>query len=501
LGGSNLAAITDSGLDGSFESSAGDVDLDVSRSDAAATEGSTDAGPPPPIQVEPDGGVGTDAGTVVGLTVSPTSLTPSFSPSIHDYYVVCTAAEGNSLTVGVRYGSGSQSYSLDVAANQAVVVAGQYWIRCLPPDFPPITVTTNADAGGPTPGYYLVNSSAYAIILDTNGVPVWYERGTTVVNVDSPAVDTLTFMPSGTAPFGTSPTAAFDLLALDTLTRTTVVSPDGPTDPHEFQTLANGDHLIFTYPILTDVDLTGLGSFSTNQKVADCKIEEVDPTGRLVWSWDTVDHVDPVKESLEPFPFMIGADSVIDVFHCNSIDVDPSGNLLVSLRETNALYYVSRSTGKVLWKLGGTTHNKDGAALLTLQGDPETTFAMQHDARFQPNGDVTLFDDHGAPKTTGVARGVEYAIDVNGQTASFVWQFLGKGQSAYEGSFRRYADGHSVIGWGYVPTDPRVITEVDSNGNDVFDVAFSGMMSQTYRAVKVPLSQFDIDVLRRTTAQ
>jgi hypothetical protein len=213
-----------------------------------------------------------------------------------------------------------------------------------------------------------------------------------------------------------------------------------------------------------------------------------------VWSWDAADHVDPVKESLEPSVIGTGA---VDVFHCNSIDVDASGNLLISMRQTNSVYYVDRATGRVVWKLGGSAYAEDGAAIMQVVSDPQGTFSEQHDARFASSGHVTLYDDHGGA-TGGVARGVDYALDLQAKTATFTWQYVGSGQSKWEGSFRRYADGESVIGWGYVPGANRVLTEVDSAGHDVFDVELGGDVS--YRAVKVPLSQFDLPTLRATCA-
>jgi hypothetical protein len=189
----------------------------------------------------------------------------------------------------------------------------------------------------------------------------------------------------------------------------------------------------------------------------------------------------------------------IDAFHCNGIDVDATGNLLVSMRHTSSIFYIDRTSGQIAWKLGGTAYSKDGAKLLQTANDSEVTFSQQHDARFQPNGNVSLFDDQGLG-ASGVARGVEYAIDLDAQTATPVFQFLGSGKALYEGSFRRYADGESLISWGYVPNDPRVLTEVDSAGNDVFDLAFSGV-NVSYRGEKVPLAQFDIELLRRGTAR
>jgi hypothetical protein len=409
------------------------------------------------------------------------------------------AAGANPLTVTIVTTNGVQSVPLVMNEDQVVPVAGRYWIRCLAHDFPDITVTTHADAGAPTPGLYLLNSWTFAAVLDTNGSPVWYERGVNMMNLNAPAVDTLSFMPEATDPFGDSLSCQFVLYGLDSATKETIAAVGAPTDGHELQTLANGDHLLFAYPLKQGVDLTGLAAFGAAETMADCEIQEIDPSGKLVWSWLASDHVDPIQESMEPATDTIDGGLVVDVFHCNSIEVDSSGNLLISMRQANAVFYIDRSTGKVQWKLGGSPYNKDGAAYVRIEGDPQTAFRMQHDARFQPNGHVSLFDDHGGADG-GVARGVEYAIDHTANTAAVAWQFLGIGQSQYEGSCRRYADGDTVIGWGYIPSDPRTMTEVDSKGSSVLDIAFSET-NRTYRAVKVPLSQLDLGVLRKAAAR
>jgi hypothetical protein len=260
-----------------------------------------------------------------------------------------------------------------------------------------------------------------------------------------------------------------------------------PTDGHELRLLTNGDALLLTFPIV-DVD--------AGTRIGDCEIQEVDAQGGLVWSWDALDHVDIGKESITEQVTKVNGVDVVDVFHCNSIDVDSSGNLLLSMRHTSALYFIDRATGMVAWKLGGTSWVGDGGAHVAVVNDSQGTFSLQHDARFSASG-VTLFDDHGS--STGVARGVEYAIDLGAQTATPIFQFLGTGQSQFEGSFRRQADGHSVIGWGHVATDPRTFTEVDAQGSDVLDVTIAGVTS--YRAVKVPTSQLDIALLRATCAK
>jgi Arylsulfotransferase (ASST) len=483
--------------------SSGAASMSQALPDAAVATDDGDAAPPAPVdaaappEVVVDAAAGDEDAGVVGITVSPLTLTPSFSQTIQDYTVRCAAGD-NTFTLTVTDGTGTQSISEDLVPDQELNVRNQYWIRCLPPDFPAFTVSRPPDAGAPTPGWYLINNGTYGIALDTNGTPVWYTRGTAVANVDAPAPDTLSFMPNQTAgSFGFDPTSQFEVHALDSSTTTIVNAVGDPTDVHELRVLPNGDHLLYAYPIETNVDLTGLQMYGDDESMADCEVQEVDPSGRLVWSWLASQHIDPVRESLEPAIQAVNGVSVVDPFHFNSIEVDGSGNLLLSSRHTNALFYVDRTTGTIQWKLGGVSYNKDGATYIQVVDDPETTFSMQHDARFLPNGDVSLFDDHGAG--TGVARGVEYTIDHEANTAAVAFQFLGIAQSSREGSFRRYADGHSVIGWGYIATDPRVVTEIDENGKDILDIAMTG--KESYRAVKVPISQLDVQVLRSATAK
>lgn len=437
-----------------------------------------------------------DAIPLRSIATDPLPLTPAFSQDVEDYCIRCRAG-ANAVNVTVTDMQGVESTPITLVEDQTVNVRGLYRIRCLPHDFPAITVGYPTLGSVPTPGYYLVNSLTYAMALDVRGTPVWYARGPQVMNVDSVATNTISYMPLGIGPFGHDDNNHFEIHQLDASTLTSLVAVGTPTDFHEFLLLPNGNHMIFAYFIETDVDLTGLGTYGPGQTIGDPVVQEIDPSGVVVWSWRAIDHLDPATESLEPLAFFINGVTVVDVFHFNSIDVDASDNLLISARYTNSIYYVDRETGKVQWKLGGTSANKDGAQSIQIVNDPQGTFSMQHDARFTPNGHITLFDDHGA--SPGVARGVEYELDLAANTATMVFQTLGTVPAQAEGSFRRYPDGHSVIGWGLSKNDPRVFTEVDALGNDVMDVGLGG--KDSYRAVKVRLSQLDIGVLRATTAK
>lgn len=451
--------------------------------------------------------VGDSSSSVISISTWPLLMQPSFSPDIENYVVHC-ASGTNNVTLSTTDASGTIDLALTMLEDHAVVVAGKYWIRCLPHDFPVIYPMQHSDVGVPTPGWYLLGNAViaptyagFAMVLDTNGTPVWYERAGTVLDIESFTTNTLSFMPAGTAPFGWNVDINFNMLSLSTGAAVSVGALAGDaTDGHDLRLLPNGDHLVLSYPIEDGVDLLGLATYGTNLPLsdgvtmADCQVQEVDPFGNLVWSWLASDHIDPVKESLEPTPYAVNGETVIDVFHCNSIDVDSSGNLLVSSRHMNSVFYIDKASGKIQWKLGGTAYNKDGAAIIAVTGDREGSFQMQHDARFEANGDISVFDDHGEVAGAGVARGIEYALDHTANTATIAWEYDGTTQSAYMGSFRRYSDGENVIGWGGTP-DWRALTEITPDGGDVLDIYFAKGNS-SYRSVKVPITQLDIDVMR-----
>ncbi len=68
------------------------------------------------------------------------------------------------------------------------------------------------------------------------------------------------------------------------------------------------------------------------------------------------------------------ASHVFDVFHVNSIQKLHKGKILVSLRDTSAIYKIGRARGNVNWTLGG-------SARATSRWDSGAEFHFQHDAR------------------------------------------------------------------------------------------------------------------------
>ena len=271
-----------------------------------------------------------------------------------------------------------------------------------------------------------------------------------------------------------------------------------PTDPHELRQLDNGHFVLLSDVVTAGVDLTGLQSYGPESSILNCAVQEVDDKGTVFWNWMATDHIDTAKESMSPSIVSVDGVNVVDPFHCNSIDVDKNGDLLVSARHMNSVFLIDKATGALRYKLGGTPDNKEGAPYIRIDGDPQTAFYLQHDARFLPNGNISLFDDHGG--MPGPARCVEYAIDRDLGVAKVAWQSLGAANSLALGSCRRYEDGSTLIGWGLVAAGRSLImSEVDASGNDLLDLEFTPS-GASYRAVKVPTRALDPAVMRKAAA-
>lgn len=82
-------------------------------------------------------------------------------------------------------------------------------------------------------------------------------------------------------------------------------------------------------------------------------IQEVDlETGELLFFWDVLAHVNP-DDSMLPASSATSANNIWDCFHVNSVEEGPNNTLLISMRNMWAIYLVDKTTGKIVWQLGG----------------------------------------------------------------------------------------------------------------------------------------------------
>ncbi|MFZ1926312.1 MAG: arylsulfotransferase family protein, partial [Solirubrobacteraceae bacterium] len=164
-----------------------------------------------------------------------------------------------------------------------------------------------------------------------------------------------------------------------------------------------------------------------------------------------------------------------DFFHINSVDLDGDGNLLVSGRSTHTVYKLDRK-GAILWRLGGKHSDFEMA--------PGSNFAWQHDARRQPDGTLTIFDNGATPAVEKLSRGLILDVDEQAMTATLLRQYThAKILTGSQGNMQLLEGGNVFIGWGEVPR----VSEFERSGRLVFD-AVLGEKYQCYRAFRMPWS-------------
>jgi Arylsulfotransferase (ASST) len=160
------------------------------------------------------------------------------------------------------------------------------------------------------------------------------------------------------------------------------------------------------------------------------------------------------------------------------------------MRHTDAIYRISRSDGRVEWKLGGTTTPQS----LTLSGDDQATpFGGQHDVRRLGDGTVTVHDN--ATQLSRSPRAVRFRIDPAQRTATLVERLTDPDITSSNccGSARKLDSGGWLMGWG-TSANP-TIAEYAADHSRVFKLAFSGAFS--YRAFPVPRGRISADQLRQ----
>jgi hypothetical protein len=235
----------------------------------------------------------------------------------------------------------------------------------------------------------------------------------------------------------------------------TVHAGDGLTvDLHEFLITARGTAYITAFA-LTDADLRSRGG-SHNGRVLAGHAQEIDlATGRVLFDWNSLKHIG-VDESYLPLP---SGDIAYDYFHINSIAETPDGNLLISARNTWALYKVDRSTGAVIWRMNGRRSD------FTMGAGAK--FFWQHDARMPATGTITVFDDGSAPAEEAHARGLRLDVNEGERTVALRQAYIHPAGfvAANQGSMQLLADGRVFIGWGNEP----YFSEFSSAGELVLD--------------------------------
>jgi hypothetical protein len=251
----------------------------------------------------------------------------------------------------------------------------------------------------------------------------------------------------------------------------TVKAADGLyADLHDFQITPNGDALITVFQVVP-ADLRSVGG-PAHGTLRDSVIQEIDiATGQLVWQWHAYGHI-PLTDSYERKPTTTRP---YDFFHINSIQQLPNGDLLVSARNTFAVYEINPATGNVVWTLGG-KHS-------TFKIERGANFEYQHDAHLYADGTMTVFDDAaaGGDERERESRALVIRMNWQARKAELVRAYTNEPAvlSQSEGSVQVLPDRHAFVSWGSTP----YFTEYGTGGRQQFSLHFPLSM-QTYRGYR-----------------
>jgi hypothetical protein len=365
------------------------------------------------------------------------------------------------------------------------------------PDLSPPIVRVRTRSRGTSPGYIFIApklrvAQAGPMILDDAGNVVWFKpldtRGVTDFRVQRYRGQPVLTWWRGRAPphardgyyviYDSSYPKIADVQAGNGLVG----------DIHEFLITPQDTAFITVYH-RRPADLSSVGR-SRHGTIYDGIVQEVDvATRRVLFEWHSFPRV-ALTESYAKAPRR----GAYDYFHINSIDVEPNGDLLVSARNTHTLYEIDRATGKILWRLGGKRSD--------FKLGPGARFAWQHDARRQPNGTITLFDNGATPPVEKFSRVLVLRVDEKARRVTLVRSYVHPRHllSPWEGNAQFLPDGHVFVGWGSNPN----YTEFDANGRVLLDASFGregykpGTAADSYRAFRFEWTGHPVDRPRIT---
>ena len=244
-------------------------------------------------------------------------------------------------------------------------------------------------------------------------------------------------------------------------------------DLHQFTLTPQGTAWIDEFDPV-QLNLTSTGG-SAHAVVNDSIVQEIDvKTGLVMWEWHALGHI-PLRDSYAAMPHT----SVNwDYVHVNSIDPGTSGNVLLSARGTWAVYDVDIHTGAFIWRIGGRYPGFKRA--------PGTYFYWQHDARWQPGGLVSLFDNGSSPPQEKQSRGLLLNPNTATHTVTLVKQFTNPNRTllaSSQGDLLNLPGGNWLMGYGGLPN----FTEYDASGQVLLDGTL-GTNVQDFRTFIAPWS-------------
>jgi hypothetical protein len=236
--------------------------------------------------------------------------------------------------------------------------------------------------------------------------------------------------------------------------------------------ISGGNIWVTVYRTVPGQDISAYGG-SSSGIVYDSGVQEYSiKTGKLLHTWDALNSI-PLSEAEQPAPPPAAAANPWDAYHINSIQLLPDNQMLVSMRNTWAVYLINTKTNQTIWTLGGK------ASTFTVAGN--AAFAWQHNAQMLPGNKVSLFNDNCCmitgpgvfAKPNGASGGLILSLNTASHTASLVSSYTHNNRPldpAFLGSMNVLPNGNALVGWGSQP----YFSEYSKTGQLLLDAVWPG---------------------------
>lgn len=351
----------------------------------------------------------------------------------------------------------------------------------------------------PQPGYYLFAPNAHDSIglMDHSGeVVIKFRTGP----VGNPRVDSANVLShfvvlgSDNARFGAFILRDGNQQPFDTI----LPIGDPNVDFHEGRIWSDTSFLLLaTRHVPVDLSAVIEGG-NPNGRAIECVIQEVTFDGRLVFEWNSLEHI-PVDQASDENDLR---QELVDYLHVNAVERDADGHLLISCRNSDEIVKVHRLTGKVIWRLGGSASKGNQFKFLNDTTAGFVGFSHQHSVFRARRGTLMLFDNGNLKPPPVSSRAVEYEIDEVNMTARRVWMHEPQPNTFAPtmGSVAELPNGNILIGYGtgsglFGGKSPVVAEEIRRNGVVDAQLRISGSENvSAYRVSKVLYGMTGVDL-------
>ena len=334
-------------------------------------------------------------------------------------------------------------------------------------DYPSLTVTVNKN---PSPGHLFLGpgrtGTGHLMILDNELIPLFYKE------VRDGVFD-FKLQPNGKLTYNIYPVYSYGMDNWGNTDKRYLTPQEFDLDVRDLQVIEDGSYYVFGIDHIT-IDMSQyVPDGDTAAILIAHTIHHMDADDNELWRWQSIDHY----EILDVDDAVDLTHHTIDWTHCNSIEIDPEGNLIVSTRNFNEITKINRQTGEIIWRLGG---EKNQFQFI----NDNRGFGRQHSARLLSNGNLALFDN-GHLLIPQYSSYVEYDIDEQNFTATLIRRYSRNGTifSHTRGNMQELSNGNILISWDHLQNP--LVSEISPEDSTEYEVRYDSYFHQ-YRAYKFP---------------